>query len=390
MVKLGKVTGVDRSFGAGLMWLSAIWIFYLILVGEQIAANGGLIGCVIFYICFFISDLFRSRVPVYFALMTGCLLSVPVIAYTTQDAVSEDIVIWFGVLIVSFLVWRCFVQLSQVWAIVFGVLGVSVLVLITLIAEGWMLAPFIVAYGSALMSAGIVYRSLSMSRTESGDRYEALLDEYRKLKRHAKQNEDIARIEERTYIARKIHDSVGHKLTALLMQIEMFRMKAEGDELKASVEQLKRLASESLAETRSAVKALKEEEPGGLQALMRLIRNLEAESFMQIEFIVRHGAMSVTLGNAQSIAVYRAIQEALTNAMRHGSSRKVTIVLEAPGGSVFRFEVSNETNLDPEHPVREGFGLGAMRDRVEQAGGTLEISRSRNLFVVRGSFVLQS
>jgi signal transduction histidine kinase len=247
--------------------------------------------------------------------------------------------------------------------------------------------PYLLIVLAAVAAAGIAYMRSQVTISEATARYDALLSEYRKLKREARNHEEAARIEERTHIARRIHDSVGHKLTSLLMQLETFRMQADG-EYKQIAEQMKRLAQDSLQETRSAVKALKEEEPGGMQALLRLIRNLEAESYMQVEFVVRHGALSVVLDNDQSAAVYRSIQEALTNAMRHGSSRKVNILLESPGGSIFRFEVTNETSEYQDAPIREGFGLTAMRERVESAGGTLEIARQRNKFVVRGTFVL--
>src|SRR5690606_22990206 len=83
--------------------------------------------------------------------------------------------------------------------------------------------------------------------------YDQLLGEYRQLKRSKIEHERVVRLEERTRIARDIHDSVGHKLTALLMQLQMISMENNSVEYK----ELKRLAAESLEETRHAVKTLK-------------------------------------------------------------------------------------------------------------------------------------
>ena len=60
--------------------------------------------------------------------------------------------------------------------------------------------------------------------------YVGLAGEYRRLKRRAYEGEQIARIEERNRIARDMHDSVGHHLTALLIQIEVLRQQSGGDE----------------------------------------------------------------------------------------------------------------------------------------------------------------
>ncbi|WP_180955059.1 sensor histidine kinase [Bacillus sp. V3-13] len=151
-------------------------------------------------------------------------------------------------------------------------------------------------------------------------------------------------------MARDIHDSVGHKLTALLMQLEV----------------------------------LKQHESGGLPAIMGMLRRLETESFMRIQFTIKDGALSAPLGSVQSIVVYRVVQEALTNAMRHGQGREARIMFEAPGGgSIFRFEVVNERKDNK--PFAKGFGLKSMRERMGQAGGQLEITAYNQLFIVRGT-----
>lgn len=191
-------------------------------------------------------------------------------------------------------------------------------------------------------------------------------------------------------VARRLHDSVGHRLTSLLMQLETQRLEAErlgerGEESRQRAEELKRLAQQSLDETRAAVTALSEDELMGMPALLRLITNLEVESAMQVEFTLGSGALNVDLEQAPAIALYRAVQEALTNAMRHGAARRARVKVEVPGGSLVRFEVENDlrpgvTSFEP------GFGLTAMRERVEAAGGELEVMAGTSTFLVRGSF----
>src|SRR5690606_3792719 len=154
------------------------------------------------------------------------------------------------------------------------------------------ITPFFLLFYALLLSAALVFfRRSYIFEDDLQERNEALLSEYRKMKRRLLTDEQAARQEERTQIARDIHDSVGHKLTALLMQLEMFRLQAEGNAAE-QLEELKSLAKESLEETRSAVKTLKHDEPGGVTAIISLIRKLEAENFLRIQFAVKHGALS--------------------------------------------------------------------------------------------------
>jgi Signal transduction histidine kinase len=216
-------------------------------------------------------------------------------------------------------------------------------------------------------------------------RYDALLGEYRGLKRRLTSEEELARQEERALISREIHDSVGHKLTALVMQLEAYRLKAR-EEDRDTVAMLKQLAQDSLEETRRAVRNYKSGETGGLPAVIRLIRNLESERFLRIHFTVHHGAFSAPLNGEQSFTIYRAVQEAMTNIMKHSKAREARVLFEAPGGSIFRFEISNP--IGGPVPFREGFGLASMRERLERIGGGLEVFTTADQFCVRGWFRL--
>ncbi|WP_231686879.1 sensor histidine kinase [Bacillus sp. JCM 19034] len=107
---------------------------------------------------------------------------------------------------------------------------------------------------------------------------------------------------------------------------------------------------------------------------------------MKIHFSVKHGAFAAPLTGEQSFAIYRAVQEALTNIMKHSATREAKIMFESPGGSIFRFEVTNTTSSNPF--FQEGYGLKAMRERLEKVGGLLEIDHDERQFVVRGSIRL--
>lgn len=233
-----------------------------------------------------------------------------------------------------------------------------------------------------MLFTGLVYYKIRAEQHERLlSRYERLYREFRMLKRRIAQDEESARQEERQMIGQEIHDSVGHKLTSLIMQLEAYRIQSD-TKAHPQLERLKHLAHESLEETRRAVKTFKQKEVGGLQGVIRLIRKLELESFIRIYFSANPGAFAAPLTGEQSFAIYRAVQEGLTNIMKHSQAREAQITFDAPGGSIFRFEMINPIKHD--HEFKEGYGLASMRERFEKLGGGLDIQSSAKQFILRG------
>ena len=225
----------------------------------------------------------------------------------------------------------------------------------------------------------IVINRMSLERKEQAEIYDQLYGEYRNLKRLNLATEHSARLEERTKIARDIHDSVGHRLTALIMKLEMLTIQEENN----SYNELKEMAKESLEETRHAVKALQAEENEGIATIVHLIRKLEAESHVLVQFTLKQGVLSVPISNEKSVVLYRVIQESLTNAMRHAMSREVNITLGKSAINDISFEITN-TIFDTT-PFVFGFGLTNMKRRVEEVKGTLSIYQTETDFVVTGN-----
>ncbi len=225
--------------------------------------------------------------------------------------------------------------------------------------------------------------TLFHNRKEQRDLYEKLLGEYRKLKRLLYVTEQHSKAEERTRIARDIHDSVGHKLTALLMKIEMLSIQHG----KAAYEDLKQLAKDSLEETREAVSTLKEGEVTGIQSVLQLIRKLESESHIMIQLTTQQGVLSTPLTNKQNIVLFRSIQEGITNAMRHAHVREVKVTLGKTAQGHLSLKITN--HIQPSKPFQPGFGLKNMKERVEELGGKIDIHQTSDEFSINSSFPLK-
>lgn len=230
-----------------------------------------------------------------------------------------------------------------------------------------------------LVSLLSILNQITLDRKEQKELYDQLLGEYRKLKRMNRMIEDNARLEERTKIARDIHDSVGHQLTALIMKLEMLNIQNKSKDY----EELKSMAKSSLEETRYAVKTLQKEESEGISTVVHLIRKLEAESHIQVHFTMKQGVLSIPLSNEKNVVLFRVIQESLTNAMRHANSREAMVILGKSAIGDLSFEIKNA--LFEIKPFTFGFGLKNMKERVESVEGTLQVYQTEDEFIVSGT-----
>ncbi|MFI5907565.1 sensor histidine kinase [Dactylosporangium sp. NPDC051541] len=172
----------------------------------------------------------------------------------------------------------------------------------------------------------------------------------------------LSAAQERNRLAREIHDSLGHHLTAIAVQLEKAEAFRDRDPPAAgrAVTDARWSAKQALAEVRDSVRTLRDRPPS-------------------LHDLARH-APDVTVditGDEDSapppvrLAVYRAAQEALTNARRHGNARAVSVAAIFRGGTATLTVTDDGTGL-PEVPG-SGFGLQGMRERVEQLGGTVAI-----------------
>lgn len=362
-----------------LLFNAVAWSFAILgFSGDLSEITWRLFGLSLFFILFFFMPLVKEK-PVISTVLIAINAVISVIILFPQQGEQFNL---FLLLILSLLIGEAYYQLSTRLASIIAI--VSTIGVIFIILNKDLSATeisFILLYLVFLIAAIILYKQTKNEKDDFFLRYDVLLSEYRSLKRRVASEEESARQEERTLIAHEIHDSVGHKLTALLMQMEAFRLTADEKD-QEQIQSLKSLASESLEETRNAVKVLKSNEIGGLQGILRLIRMLETESFIRIQFSVKHGAFTVPLTGEQSFVIFRSVQEALTNIMKHSNAREAEISFEAPGGSVFRFEISNPVMNS--YRFEEGFGLTSMRERLEKIGGQLEVQKTEEQFIVKG------
>ena len=190
---------------------------------------------------------------------------------------------------------------------------------------------------------------------------------------------ELSVAEERARIAREIHDSVGHHLTMINLQLQNAQRFRHRDPAEAweEVGSARELALEALSEVRRAVRALKPlavEETTGAGALAALARNFDGTG-IGVSFEVEGEERE--LAEETEITLYRAMQEGLTNAGRHAKARRVQTTLRFSefGVSLTVSDDGRGSEVGPSNGAvarGEGFGLFSPKERVEDLGGTVE------------------
>jgi len=199
-----------------------------------------------------------------------------------------------------------------------------------------------------------------------------LEDAHQQLRVYAAQVEALAVAEERNRLAREIHDSLGHYLTAITMQLQAAGklVAKEPERAAGSIVKAEAMARESLAEVRRSVAALRASPVDTATlgaAIGELVQNLH-DGGVATTFTIKGESRSLPI--QAKTALYRAAQEGLTNVRKHANASAVEIKLAYEPEQVTLTIADNGTG----RRSREGggFGLLGLRERVGLLGGTLE------------------
>lgn len=199
---------------------------------------------------------------------------------------------------------------------------------------------------------------------------EALAVANEQLVRFAAQAEELATTQERNRVARDIHDGLGHHLTVLQMQVRAGRAVLDTDAGRADAlfAQAEEQARGALAEVRRSVGALRGARPDAslTDRVERLAREASASG---PPTTVAVAGPPRPLAPDVGEALFRIVQEGLTNVRRHARAQKAHVLLDYRPAEV-RVVVGDDGCGDAPGPDR-GFGLTGLRERLAGLGGTV-------------------
>ncbi|MCD8508790.1 MAG: sensor histidine kinase [Bacillus sp. (in: Bacteria)] len=184
-------------------------------------------------------------------------------------------------------------------------------------------------------------------------------------------------LQERMRLSKEIHDTVGHTLTTALFGIESAKHVINKGNVSQGVEQLENSTYQikrSLEDVRSIVHTMNENNTfcDVKKSLIKLIKETEIQSGVTISFEIAEPLPKLT--PEQDLAIYRSLQEGITNGIRHGRSKRFHYLLNRENNGL-HILLEDEGVFNGN--VIYGFGLKAMETRLHLLGGSLNIFQNQ-------------
>ncbi|WP_438444701.1 sensor histidine kinase [Gorillibacterium sp. sgz5001074] len=207
--------------------------------------------------------------------------------------------------------------------------------------------------------------------------YRLIQEQNKALEQYANQVEKLTLLEERNRMARELHDTVGHTFTSVVMGMDAvsYLMDTAPDKAKDKLEVLRQVTRNGLEEVRRSIHQIapQEEEGTFLQQFSHLAQEFAVHTGTKIG--IQQEGTEFELPKQVQLTLIRCLQEALTNAKRHGQAATVYVTLAYLEGGV-RLTVSDD-GIGSEQ-LEAGFGLNSMRERLDALQGSLEVTSSRD------------
>ena len=245
--------------------------------------------------------------------------------------------------------------------------------------------PFLqsaVVFGSAVFFTA-VFTNISIRDVRRREEIERLAAELeaanRELQTYAARAEELATEQERNRLAREIHDGLGHYLTAMNVQSQVVVTLLDHDVARArdALAKMQGMILDALADVRRSVAALRsdpflaENLYNSLLPLVEESRNAGLDTGLVVNGQARR------LPAALELTLYRAVQEGLTNVLKHAQASRVMITLDyRPKQVGLRIQddgAGSLLRLEQLSNLKSSFGLIGLRERVQLLGGSMDI-----------------
>ena len=200
---------------------------------------------------------------------------------------------------------------------------------------------------------------------------------HQQLQASAFQAEEIAGVQERNRLARNLHDSVTQTIFSMTLAAETARVQLDRDPTQVSfhLERLQQLAQSALSEMRSLVFELRPtmlSEAGLIATLNQHLDVLEKQHKLKVMLQVDG---DVVISKEQEHHLFRVIQEALNNIIKHADTDRASVRLEFRDDHISLQIMDDGKGFDPKLKLAdEHLGLSSMRERVELMRGTFQFN----------------
>lgn len=199
---------------------------------------------------------------------------------------------------------------------------------------------------------------------------EKLQEANSRLESYSSTVEEITILKERNRISREIHDTVGHTLSTLIIQLQAVPYIARNNQEEAEkmIDDMVTYTKTGLEDVRRAVRQLSPssfDQGHGVFLLRELAINFE--NFSKVKVNLNISQMDYDLNSDQSFILYRIFQESFSNSIRHGGSTEINITMNFTISEIYLHIKDNGTGSEN---IKKGFGINNMSDRIKSIGGT--------------------
>lgn len=207
-----------------------------------------------------------------------------------------------------------------------------------------------------------------------GSRAAIAVDLSERVSRDAVRRVVEAQEHERARLARELHDETGQALTSILLGLKPLEQAAETEEARTAVAGVRELVVSTLRDVRRLAVELRPaalDDFGLVPAVERLVETFGEQTGLAVDLESRLGSDRLE-GRAET-TLYRVIQEALTNIVKHAGAGRVSILLQRQGTAVVALIEDDGSGFDPATTRDDALGLVGMRERLALAGGRLRV-----------------
>lgn len=206
------------------------------------------------------------------------------------------------------------------------------------------------------------------------DRAAVAVDLSRRVARDALRRAVGGQEVERRRLARELHDETGQALTSILLGLRSVEESGSEDDLRKSVRGVRELVVATLQDVRRLAVQLRPkalDDFGLVPALERLVQTFSETTAISVELEAQLG--ETRLPPDVETTLYRIVQEALTNVVKHAEAQNVSVLIVRRQGSVTAVIEDDGRGFDPANTREDGLGLLGMRERAELHDGQLSI-----------------
>ncbi|MFT4413984.1 histidine kinase [Fredinandcohnia humi] len=213
---------------------------------------------------------------------------------------------------------------------------------------------------------------------ENNKQYKLIKEQNRVLQQYTDQIEKVTLLQERNRLAKELHDTIGHHFTSVTVGLDAvsYLLETDVDKAKQKIQTLANVSRKGLEEIRQHIHQIA---PSENEEFLSILLKKVADDFREttdtdVEFHIQ-GKEKHHISKNSKLTFIRCLQEALTNAKRHGNASKITVHFLFTNTDMTLTIINNGT---PINEIQPGFGLKAMRDRIEELHGKLEITSGKH------------